>query len=187
MSLINTQAPQWQGTAYWNNEFVEVSSKACEGKWYILFFYPADFTFVCPTELEDMQKHYAEFKEMGVEVYSVSTDKHFSHMAWHDSSPRIGKIEYPMLGDPTRKIAKDFKVLRETKDAADRATILVDPDGVIQYIEITSEGVGRNAAELVRKVKAAQYVREHPDQVCPASWEEGEGTIQPGINMVGVL
>lgn len=187
MSLINKKAPEWAGAAYLNNDFIEVSSKDREGKWYILFFYPADFTFVCPTELEDMAEHYQEFQDMGVEVYSVSTDKHFSHMAWHDSSPRIAKIQFPMVGDPTRKISKDFGVLRETKDAADRATILVDPDGVVQYLEITSEGVGRNAKELVRKVKAAQYVRAHPDQVCPAHWEEGEETLQPSVNLVGAL
>ncbi|MDD7465185.1 MAG: alkyl hydroperoxide reductase subunit C [Actinomycetaceae bacterium] len=187
MSLINTKAAEWKGTAYLNNEFVDVSSKDQEGKWYILFFYPADFTFVCPTELEDMAQHYDELKAMGVEVYSVSTDKHFSHMAWHDSSPRIAKIQFPMVGDPTYEISQAFDTLRPGEGAADRTTVLVDPDGVIQYVETTSEGVGRNAAELVRKVKAAQYVREHPDQVCPAHWEAGDETITPGIKMVGVL
>lgn len=187
MSLINTQAPQWSATAYLDNEFVEVSSKDVEGKWYILFFYPADFTFVCPTELEDMAEHYDELKELGVDVYSVSTDKHFSHMAWHDSSPRIAKIQFPMIGDPTCEISAAFETLRESEGAADRTTVLVDPDGVIQYIETTSEGVGRNATELVRKVKAAVYVREHPDQVCPAHWEQGDETLNPGIKLVGVL
>ena len=187
MALVNKKAPQWHGTAYVNNDFVEISNEDSAGKWYILFFYPADFTFVCPTELEDMADHYDELQAMGVDVYSVSTDKHFSHMAWHDSSPRIGKINFPMLGDPTYEISQAFDTLRDGEGTADRTTVLVDPDGVIQYVETTSEGVGRNAEELVRKVKAAQYVREHPDQVCPAHWEAGDKTLTPGIKLVGVL
>lgn len=187
MSLINTPAAQWQGTAYLNGDFAEVSSADYAGKWAILFFYPADFTFVCPTELEDMADHYDEFQSLGVEVYSFSTDKHFSHKAWHDSSERIGKIKFAMVGDPTCEIAAAFDTLRPGEGAADRSTIVIDPDGVIQYVETTSEGVGRNAAELLRKVKAAQYIYNHPGEVCPAKWEEGDETLAPSFDLSGKL
>nr|MDT0527105.1 redoxin domain-containing protein [Streptomyces sp. DSM 41633] len=130
------------------------------------------FTFVCPTELGDLADHYEELQRLGVEVFSVSTDTHFTHKAWHDSSDTIGKIQYAMIGDPTLQISTDFEVLREGQGLADRGTFLVDPDGVVQFTEVTAEGIGRNAAELVRKVKAAQYVRNHPGEVCPAKWEE---------------
>ena len=153
----------------------------------VVYFYPADFTFVCPTELGDLADHYAEFQKMGVELYSVSTDTHFTHKAWHDSSPAIGKINYHMLGDQNHVISNNFGVLREGQGLADRATFVVDPDGVIQVMEITCEGVGRNAVELVRKIKAAIYVREHPGQVCPAKWEEGGETLAPSIDLVGKI
>ncbi|AZA13190.1 alkyl hydroperoxide reductase subunit C [Corynebacterium choanae] len=187
MAIINTEAPAWSATAFHNGDFVDVSSEDYKGKWAIVFFYPADFTFVCPTELEDLAEHYSELKDMGVEVYSVSTDKHFTHKAWHASSEKIAKINFPMVGDPTTEISAAFGVLREGEGAADRGTFLIDPDGIIQFVEITSEGVGRNAAELVRKVKAAQYVRNHPGEVCPAKWEEGEDTLEPSFDLSGKL
>ncbi|MBV7363302.1 peroxiredoxin [Actinomycetaceae bacterium TAE3-ERU4] len=187
MAIINTQAPEWKSTAYHQGDFVDVSSADYAGKWAIIFFYPADFTFVCPTELEDMADNYAELQNLGVEVYSFSTDKHFTHKAWHDSSERIGKIQFPMVADPTTRISEAFGVLREGEGASDRATFLIDPDGIIQFVEITSEGVGRNASELVRKVKAAQYVRNHPGEVCPAKWEEGEETLEPSFDLSGKL
>ncbi|MBN9644815.1 alkyl hydroperoxide reductase subunit C [Corynebacterium mendelii] len=187
MSIINTQAPRWFGTAYHNGDFVEVTSGDYEGHWYVVFFYPADFTFVCPTELEDLAEHYDELQKLDVNVFSVSTDKHFTHKAWHESSERIGKIRFPMVGDPTTEISEAFGVLREGEGASDRATFLIDPDGVIQFVEMTSEGVGRNASELVRKIKAAQYVRNHPGEVCPAKWEEGEDTLTPSFDLSGKL
>ena len=168
-------------------KFVSVSEADVKGKWAIFFFYPADFTFVCPTELEDLQSEYATLQSMGVEVFAVSTDTHFSHKAWHETSPAIGKIEYYMLGDPTGAITRNFDNMREDMGLADRGTFVVDPDGVIQVIEVTCEGVGRNAAELVRKVKAAQYVRANPGQVCPAKWEEGEETLAPSLELVGKI
>ncbi|MDR6939785.1 alkyl hydroperoxide reductase subunit C [Arcanobacterium hippocoleae] len=187
MSLINTKAADWSGHAYLNGDFTKVSAQDYAGKWAILFFYPADFTFVCPTELEDMAEHYDEFQKLGVEVYSVSTDKHFSHKAWHDSSERIGKIKFAMVGDPTCEISAAFETLRPGEGAADRSTIVIDPEGVIQYVETTSEGVGRNASELLRKVKAAQYIYTHPGEVCPAKWEEGEETLAPSFDLSGKL
>ena len=187
MGIIGTEIKPFSTTSYHQGKFVDVTDADTKGKWAIFFFYPADFTFVCPTELEDLANQYETLKGLGVEVYSVSTDTHFSHKAWHDSSPAIGKINYHMLGDQNHTIANNFGVLREGSGLADRATFLVDPDGVIQVMEITCEGVGRNAEELVRKVKAAVYVREHPGEVCPAKWEEGAETLAPSIDLVGKI
>ncbi|TAJ77442.1 MAG: peroxiredoxin, partial [Sphingobium sp.] len=168
-------------------KFVDVTDADVKGKWAIFFFYPADFTFVCPTELEDLAGIYPTLQSLNVEVYSVSTDTHFSHKAWHDTSPAIGKINYYMLGDQSGTITNNFDVMRPGVGLADRATFLVDPEGVIQFMEITSEGVGRNATELLRKVKAAQYVAAHPGEVCPAKWEEGEETLAPSLDLVGKI
>ena len=187
MALINSEIKPFSATAYKSGEFVDVSDADVKGTWSIFFFYPADFTFVCPTELGDLADKYEELKSLGVEVFSVSTDTHFSHKAWHDTSDTIGKIDYYMIGDPTTQISQNFDVLREGQGLADRGTFVIDPDGVIQVLEITAEGVGRNAAELVRKVKAAQYVRNHPGEVCPAKWEEGESTLTPGLDLVGKI
>ena len=186
MSVINTAIKPFSTTGFRNGEFVDVTEADVAGKWAIFFFYPADFTFVCPTELGDLADHYEDLQSMGVEVYSVSTDTHFTHKAWHETSDTIGKITYPMLGDPNLAISTNFDTLRES-GLADRSTFLVDPDGVIQFLETTAEGIGRNAAELVRKVKAAQYVRNNPGQVCPAKWEEGEDTLTPGLDLVGKI
>ena len=187
MALIGTEIKPFEATAFKSGEFVGVSDADLKGKWSVVFFYPADFTFVCPTELGDMADHYAELKAMGVEVFSVSTDTHFTHKAWHDSSETIGKIDYYMVGDPTGTITTNFKVMREGQGLADRGTFVIDPDGIIQIMEVTCEGVGRNAAELVRKVKAAQYVRNHPGEVCPAKWEEGDATLAPSLDLVGKI
>ncbi|MCW8857939.1 MAG: alkyl hydroperoxide reductase subunit C [Kangiella sp.] len=187
MALINTEIKPFKATAFKNGEFVEVSNKDIEGKWAVFFFYPADFTFVCPTELGDLADHYAELQSRGVEVFSVSTDTHFTHKAWHETSDTIGKINYAMIGDPTGEITRNFDVMREGQGLADRGTFVVDPDGVIQVMEITAEGVGRDAEELVRKIKAAQYVRNNPGQVCPAAWKEGEETLAPSLDLVGKI
>ncbi len=187
MSIIGTQLKPFTTQAYRQGKFIEVSDADVTGKWAVFFFYPADFTFVCPTELEDLADNYAAFQKMGVEVYSVSTDTHFSHKAWHDTSPAIGKIDYTMLGDPSGTITRNFDVMREGQGLADRGTFVVDPHGVIQLMEITSEGVGRNAMELLRKVKAAQYIAAHPGEVCPAKWEEGETTLAPSLDLVGKI
>ena len=187
MALINTELKTFTATAYHNGEFVDVSDEDLRGKWSVVFFYPADFTFVCPTELGDLADNYAEFQRLGVEIYSVSTDTHFTHKAWHDTSDTIGKIRYPMIGDPTTAISQNFDVLRENEGLADRGTFVIDPDGIIQVVEITAEGIGRNAVELLRKVKAAIYVREHPNEVCPAKWEEGDDTLAPSLDLVGKI
>jgi NADH-dependent peroxiredoxin subunit C len=187
MSLINTQIKPFASTAFHNGAFVPVSDADLQGKWSVVFFYPADFTFVCPTELGDLADHYAEFQRLGVEIYSVSTDTHFTHKAWHDASDTIGKIQYPMIGDPSGVITNNFGVMREGQGLADRGTFVIDPQGVIQVMEVSCEGVGRNAAELLRKVKAAQYIAAHPGEVCPAKWEEGDDTLAPSLDLVGKL
>jgi NADH-dependent peroxiredoxin subunit C len=187
MSLINTEVKPFAATAFHNGEFVPVTDADLKGKWSVVFFYPADFTFVCPTELGDLADNYVEFQRLGVEVYSVSTDTHFTHKAWHDTSDTIGKIEYPMIGDPTGVISNNFEVMRPGQGLADRGTFLIDPDGVIQVMEVTAEGIGRNAVEVLRKVKAAQYVASHPGEVCPAKWEEGDDTLAPSLDLVGKI
>lgn len=185
MTLVNTEVSPFSATAFHNGEFVSVSSDDLKGRWSVVFFYPADFTFVCPTELGDMADSYEDFRELDVEVYAVSTDTHFVHKAWHDASDTIGKVRYPMLGDPSGVITRGFDVMRDGQGLADRATFLVDPDGVIQFMEVTAEGIGRNAVELLRKVKAAQYVRAHPGEVCPARWVDGDDTLAPSPELVG--
>ena len=187
MSLINTKLQPFTATAFKNGEFVDVTDEDLLGAWSIVFFYPADFTFVCPTELGDLADHYDELRELGVEVYSVSTDTHFTHKAWHGSSETIGKIQYAMIGDPTGTVSRNFDILREDEGLANRGTFVLDPDGVIQVMEVTAEGVGRNAAELVRKVRAAIYVRKNPGEVCPAKWTPGQKTLAPSLDLVGKI
>ncbi|WP_420383068.1 alkyl hydroperoxide reductase subunit C [Novosphingobium sp.] len=187
MSIVGTPIKSFANTAYHQGRFVDITQSDIADKWAVFFFYPADFTFVCPTELEDLAGIYPELQKMGVEVFSVSTDTHFSHKAWHDSSPAIGKIDYYMLGDQNHALSNNFGILREGVGLADRGTFVVDPDGTIQLVEITPEGVGRNAAELLRKIKAAKYWREHPGQVCPANWEEGGETLSPSFDLVGKI
>jgi NADH-dependent peroxiredoxin subunit C len=187
MTLINTNIKPFSVSAFKNNEFIELTDQNITGQWSVFFFYPADFTFVCPTELGDLADHYQTLKNMNVEVYSISTDTHFTHKAWHESSKTIGKIEYTMIGDPTGQLTRNFDVMREDQGLAERATFIIDPYGVIQMVEITAEGVGRDAEDLLRKLKAAQYVAEHPGEVCPAAWKEGEATLAPSFNLVGKI
>ncbi len=188
MGIIGSTIKPFKATAFQaGRDFFDVTDEDVKGKWAVFFFYPADFTFVCPTELEDLGEKYEMLKGMDVEVYGVSTDTHFSHKAWHDTSDKIGKLTFPFLGDQNHELARSFDVLREGVGLADRATFVVDPDGVIQIVEQTCEGVGRNANELTRKIKAAQYVRANPGQVCPAAWEEGSDTLAPSLDLVGKI
>lgn len=187
MSLINTEVKPFATTAFHNGKFVPVTSESLKGKWSVVVFYPADFTFVCPTELEDLADNYAEFQKLGVEVYSVSTDTHFAHKAWHDTSDSIKKVNYVMVGDPTGAITRNFEVMIEEEGLALRGTFVINPDGVIKLCEIHDNGIGRDATELLRKVKAAQYVASHPGEVCPAKWTEGAQTLKPSLDLVGKI
>lgn len=187
MSLIGKEIKDFTVQAYRDGSFETVSKEDVLGSWSLFFFYPADFTFVCPTELEDLANNYEAFKAAGAEVYAVSCDSEFVHKEWHDSSDRISKVAYPMLADPAHVLAKDFKVLIKESGVAERGAFIVDPEGKIQVYEVTASGIGRNAAELLRLLKAAQFVAEHGDQVCPAKWQPGADTLQPGIDLVGQL
>jgi peroxiredoxin (alkyl hydroperoxide reductase subunit C) len=170
---------------------VEVELAAVSGSaanpWSLFVFYPADFTFVCPTELEDLAKHQSEFDKMGVRIHSVSTDTHFAHKAWHDTSPAIGTIRYTMLGDPSHALSRAVGALDEDTGLARRVTYLVDPDGVVQFVEATADGIGRSAQEVLAKIKAAQHVRAFPGEVCPAKWAEGDSTLTPSLDLVGKI
>jgi peroxiredoxin (alkyl hydroperoxide reductase subunit C) len=187
MSLINTEIKPFKATAYHAGEFVPVTQDTLKGKWSVVFFYPADFTFVCPTELGDLADHYAEFQKIDVEIYGVSTDTHFTHKAWHDTSETIGKVKYPLVGDPTQTLARHFEVLIEEEGVALRGTFVIDPQGKIKIIEVNDNGIGRDAKELLRKVRAAQYVAAHPGEVCPAKWTPGAATLAPSLDLVGKI
>lgn len=187
MSLINSTIKPFKTTAYHNGKFVPVTNADLKGKWSVVFFYPADFTFVCPTELGDLADHYDTFKKLGVEIYSVSTDTHFTHKAWHDASDTIKKIQYPMVGDPTGVITRSFEVMIEDEGLALRGTFVINPEGQIKIIETNDLGIGRSATELIRKIQAAQYVATHDGEVCPAAWHPGEETLAPSLDLVGKI
>lgn len=187
MSQIGKQIVDFKVEAFANNDFKTVTKEDVLGKWSIFFFYPADFTFVCPTELEDLANKYDEFKATGAEIYSVSTDTHFVHKAWHDTSNTIKKIKYPMLADPTGVLSRGFDVMIEEAGLAERGTFIVNPAGEIVAYEVVAGNVGRNADELLRRLKALQFVEANPSEVCPAKWEEGKETLKPGIDLVGVI
>ena len=186
MSLIGKKISEFKTMAYHNGEFKEINNESLKGKWAAIVFYPADFTFVCPTELEDLAENYDKFKAEGCEIYSVSTDTHFVHKAWHNSSERINKVQYPMLADPTGKLARDFDVMIEEEGLALRGSFIINPEGIIVAYEVHDTGIGRKAEELLRKLQAAKFVAEH-GEVCPAKWEPGDETIAPSIDLVGKL
>ncbi|MDR3046895.1 MAG: peroxiredoxin [Bacteroidales bacterium] len=185
--IINSKLADFKLEAYHNGNFKTITKKDTEGKWSVFFFYPADFTFVCPTELEDLANNYAKFQELGVEIYSVSADTHFVHKAWHDASESIKKIKYPMLADPTGVLGKAFGTWIEEAGLNYRGTFVVNPEGEIKIAEIHDNGIGRNADELLRNVEAAQFVAAHPNEVCPAKWKKGNVTLTPSIDLVGKI
>ncbi len=187
MSLINTQIKPFKATAYANGKFIDLTEENFKGTWSVLMFYPADFTFVCPTELEDLASFQPQFKDMGVNVYGVSTDSHFAHKAWHDTSDAIKKVNYPLIGDPTGTLSRNFEVMIEEEGMALRGTFVINPEGQIKLMEVHDNGIGRDASELMRKVKAAQYVAAHPGEVCPAKWTEGAETLTPSLDLVGKI
>jgi peroxiredoxin len=187
MSLINSEVKPFKATAYHNGKFVPVTNETLKGKWSVFVFYPADFTFVCPTELGDLADNYAAFQKLGVEIYGVSTDTHFTHKAWHDTSETIGKVQYPLIADPTLALSRNFEVLIEEEGLAYRGTFVINPEGQIKIIEVHDNGIGRDAKELLRKVQAAQYVASHPGEVCPAKWTPGASTLSPSLDLVGKI
>ncbi|MDP3990367.1 MAG: alkyl hydroperoxide reductase subunit C [archaeon] len=184
---INMAAPSFEAKAFYNGDITSVKLADYKGKWVILFFYPADFTFVCPTELGEMADNYEEFQRLGVEILSVSTDTVFAHKAWHDNSDTIQKIKFPMVADPAGQICNAYGTMIPMEGLSLRGTFIIDPDGILKAFEMHDNSIGRSAKELLRKIKAAQFVREHGDQVCPASWEPGKTTLKPGLDLVGKI
>ena len=187
MVNINDLAHEFTEDSYVNKDIKKISLNDYKGKWVILFFYPADFTFVCPTELGELADKYEEIKKLGGEVISVSVDTAFVHKTWHDHSPTIKKIKFPMLADPTRRVCCAYNTLIENEGVSLRATFLIDPEGVIKTIEMHDNSIGRNVNEIIRKIEAAKYVAEHGGEVCPMNWQPGDKTLKPGIDLVGKI
>jgi peroxiredoxin (alkyl hydroperoxide reductase subunit C) len=187
MSLINTPIKPFQANAFHNGKFVTVSNETMKGKWAVVVFMPAAFTFNCPTEVEDAADNYAEFQKAGAEVYIVTTDTQFSHKVWHETSPAVGKAKFPLVGDPTHQLTRAFGVHIEEEGLALRGTFVINPEGVIKTLEIHDNAIARDMKETLRKLKAAQYVANNPGQVCPAKWKEGEKTLKPSIELVGKI
>ncbi len=187
MVKINQKIPDFELEAFHENQIKKIRLSDYRGKWLVLVFYPADFTFICPTELEEIADHYDEFKELDAEVLSVSTDTVYVHKAWHDISPAIRKVRFPMVADPSGILCRAFGTYIEDEGVSLRATFIIDPDGVLKAMEIHDNSIGRSAKEILRKLKAAKYVREHPGEVCPASWEPGKETLKPSLELVGKI
>ena len=187
MSIINKSVPEFRAQAYHNGKFVEVSNETIRGKWNVFIFMPAAFTFNCPTEIEDAADNYAQFQKMGAEVYIVTTDTHFSHKVWHETSPAVGKAKFPLVGDPTHALTRGFGVHIDEEGLALRGTFVINPDGIVKTAEIHSNEIARDVSETVRKLKAAQYVAAHPNEVCPAKWTDGAATLKPSLDLVGKI
>ena len=187
MSLINTQVLPFKTQAYLNGKFIDVSDETLKGKWSVLIFMPAAFTFNCPTEVEDAADNYPEFQKLGAEVYIVTTDTHFSHKVWHDTSPAVGKAKFPLVGDPTHTLTNNFGVHIPEEGLALRGTFVINPEGIIKTAEVHSNEIARDVKETLRKLKAAQYVAKNPGQVCPAKRNEGDKTIAPSFDLVGKI
>ncbi|RQO57374.1 peroxiredoxin [Paucibacter sp. KBW04] len=187
MSLINTQVQPFKASAFHNGKFVDLSEASLNGKWSVLIFMPAAFTFNCPTEVEDAADNYAEFQKAGAEVYIVTTDTHFAHKVWHETSPAVGKAKFPLIGDPTHQLTRAFGVHIDEEGLALRGTFIINPQGQIKTVEVHDNAIARDVKETLRKLKAAQYVANNPGQVCPAKWKEGEKTITPSLDLVGKI
>jgi peroxiredoxin len=187
MSLINTSVQPFKANAFKNGEFIEVTDKDLLGKWSVLIFMPAAFTFNCPTEIEDAADHYAEYQKSGAQVFIITTDTHFSHKVWHETSPAVGKAKFALIGDPTHQLTRAFDVHIEEEGLALRGTFIINPEGVIKTMEVHDNAIARDVTETVRKLKAAQYVASHTGEVCPAKWKEGEKTLKPSLDLVGKI
>jgi len=187
MSLINTAVKPFKAQAFQNGKFIEVTEKSLQGKWNVFVFMPAAFTFNCPTEVEDLADNYAEFQKKGIEVYVLTTDTHFAHKVWHETSPAVGKSKFALVGDPTHALTRAFDVHIDEEGLALRGSFVISPEGHIKACEIHDNGIARDAKELLRKVTAAQYIAAHPGQVCPAKWQEGAATLTPSLDLVGKI
>jgi len=184
---INESAPDFSAEAFINDEVKKIKLSDYKGKWVILFFYPADFTFVCPTELGDLADNYEKFKELNTEIISISTDTAFVHKAWHDNSETIKKIKFPMLADPTTKVCQSYNTLIPEEGLSLRGTFLIDPEGILKAYEVHDNSIGRSSKELIRKLQAAKFVNENNDKVCPMNWQPDKETLTPGLDLVGKI
>jgi len=184
---IGQPAPEFMAEAFHNGEIKKISLSEFKGKWTILFFYPADFTFVCPTELGELADKYQDFQKQGAEILSVSTDTVFTHKAWHDTSETIKKIKFPMVADPAHEISWKYQTLIPEEGVALRGSFLIDPEGILRAYEVHDNSIGRSAEELLRKLEAAKFVAEHGGEVCPANWKPGKETLKPGLDLVGKI
>lgn len=184
---INETAPEFTLDAYHGGQIKKVRLNDHRGKWVVLVFYPADFTFICPTELGELADNYDKFKKLNAELFSVSTDTAFAHKAWHDNSETIKKIKFPMLADPTGQVCKAYGTYIENEGLSLRGTFIIDPEGKLKAYELHDNSIGRSSTELLRKIEAAKYVKEHPGLVCPASWVPGKKTLKPGMDLIGKL
>ncbi len=180
--LVGLQAPEFSATAVVDQEFQTVTLSQYRGKYVVLFFYPLDFTFVCPTEITAFSDRYGDFSSRNTEVLGVSVDSQFSHLAWIQTDRKqggIGDIAYPLVADLKKEIASAYNVLDEDAGVALRGLFIIDPDGVIQHATINNLAVGRNVDETLRVLQAFQHVKANPDEVCPANWTPGEKTMNP--------
>lgn len=187
VAMVGREAPKFVGTVYRDGKFEEVKLEDLRGKWVVLYFYPADFTFVCPTELGGLAEKYAEFGEKNTEVVGVSTDTEFAHMMWAQTSPTIGKVKFPLLADPTGEVSMAYGVYNPETGLAERGRFIIDPEGVLKSMEITCEPLGRNVEEVMRQVVALQYLKENPGMACPVNWKAGEEGIRTGEEEVGKI
>ncbi|MFC6206443.1 peroxiredoxin [Levilactobacillus tongjiangensis] len=187
MNFIGSALPDFSVQAFQNGEVTTLTPADLKGHWSVLFFYPADFSFVCPTELGDLAEHYAAFQAQNAEIYSISEDTEFVHQAWHEQSPEVGQVAYPMIADPAGQLARHYEVLDESAGQAYRGVFILDPQGEVRSYTINDMGIGRNASEILRTLTAAQFVAEHGDRVCPANWHPGDETLKPGTNLVGKI
>jgi peroxiredoxin (alkyl hydroperoxide reductase subunit C) len=184
---IGDEIPDLEFEVFFEGDIKKARLSDYRGKWLVLAFYPADFTFVCPTELAELAKQYGEFKKQDAQILSMSTDTAYVHKAWHDTSPLIKMIEYPMGADPTHDICKAFGTHIDHEGLSLRASFIINPDGILKSMEIHDNSIGRNALEILRKLQAAKFVSENPGNVCPASWSPGKDTLKPTVDLVGKI
>jgi NADH-dependent peroxiredoxin subunit C len=184
---IGEPVPDFTADAYTDNDLKKVKLSDYKGNWVVLLFYPADFTFICPTELVEAADNLETYKKLGAAVLSISTDTAFVHKAWHDSSPTMRRVTYPMLADPTGNICKMFGTYIESEGLSIRGTFIIDPDGILKAMDIHDNSIGRSTTEILRKLEAAKYVRENHGEVCPASWKPGQKTLKPSMSLVGKI
>lgn len=181
--LIGSKLPDMELPVFYQGKILSIRLSDYLGKWLVLFFYPADFTFVCPTELQELAGLYEEFQKIDTEIISISTDTAFSHKTWHEMTPAIRTVTFPMAADTAGTLSKYLGIYIGSEGLSLRGTFILNPDGEIKSMEVNDNSIGRNSKELLRKLQAAQYVATHKDEVCPASWQPGTQAIITNKNL----